>query len=78
DLLEGMLKKLFGNQIPKAEFERILPELKQKILDDMPDFSDDDDEEEDELDELDLDFLFRDLPPKKRKSRKKRGFQELL
>lgn len=76
DLLEGMLQKLFGSKIPKAEFERMLPELKQMMLNSMPDFSDDDEEEDD--DELDLDFIFRDLPPKKKKSRKKRGFQELF
>ncbi len=77
DLLEKMLHKMFGNKVPKAEFERMLPELKQQILNTMPDFSDDDDEEEE--DELDLDFLFRDFPPSstKRKKRKK-GFQELL
>ncbi|MDZ8049944.1 MAG: tetratricopeptide repeat protein [Aulosira sp. ZfuVER01] len=76
DLLEGMLKKLFGNKIPKAEFERMLPELKQMMLNSMPDFSDDDDDE----DEIDLDFIFRDLPParKKRKGRTRGGFQDLF
>ncbi|WP_042342450.1 tetratricopeptide repeat protein [Calothrix sp. PCC 7507] len=75
ELLSGMLKKLFGNKIPKAEFERMLPELKQMMLNSMPDFSDDDDD-----DELDLDFIFRDLPPspKKKKGRTRGGFQELF
>nr|WP_243147294.1 tetratricopeptide repeat protein [Scytonema sp. UIC 10036] len=78
DLLEGMLQKLFGNKIPKAEFERMLPELKQKILNKMPDFSDE--EEDDDDDELDLDFIFGNLPPasRKQKNKKKRGFQEFL
>ncbi len=77
DLLSGMLKKLFGSKIPQAEFERMLPELKQMMLNEMPDFSDDD---EDEDDELDLDFIFRDLQPKqkKRKGKRKKGFRELL
>lgn len=71
DLLEGMLKKLFGSKIPQAEFEQMLPELKQMMLNSMPDFSDNYEEEEDELD---LDFFFRNSPPRKKKSRKKRGF----
>jgi len=76
EFLERMLQKLLGNKVPKAEFERMLPELKQKMLNNMPDFLDD---EEDD-DELDLDFIFRDLPPRsnKRKSRRKSGFQELF
>jgi hypothetical protein len=50
------------------------------MLNNMPDFSDDDDEdEEDEEDGIDLDFIFRNSSPsKKRKGRKKAGFQELL
>ncbi|AFZ58691.1 tetratricopeptide repeat protein [Anabaena cylindrica FACHB-243] len=81
DLLSGMLKKLLGNKMSKAEFERMLPELKQMMLNRMPDFSDDEDEDEDEEDdEIDLDFLFRNSSStsKKRKGRKKAGFQELL
>ncbi|MEA5505024.1 tetratricopeptide repeat protein [Halotia wernerae UHCC 0503] len=79
DLLSGMLQKLFGNKIPKAEFERMLPELKQKMLNSMPNFLDEEDEDEDE-EEPDLDFIFRNLPPapKKRKGRRKGGFQELF
>ena len=73
DLLEVMLKKLFGSKIPQAELERMLPELKQMMLNSMPDFSDDESE-----DELDLDSIFRDSPPKKRKGRRKGGFQELF
>jgi tetratricopeptide (TPR) repeat protein len=75
DFLSGMLQKLLGNKMPKAEFERMLPELKQKMLNGMPNF---DEDEEDE--EPDLDFIFGNLPPtrKKRKGRRKGGFQELL
>ncbi len=77
DLLEGMIRKLFGSKMPKAEFERMLPELKQMMLNTMPDFSDDDDEEEEESE---LDFIFRSLPPnrKQQKGRRKGGFQELF
>jgi len=74
DLLEGMIRKLFGSKMPKGEFERMLPELKQMMLNTMPDFSDDDDEEEEEPD---LDFIFRSLPPnrKQQKGRRNGGFQ---
>ena len=81
DLLEGMIKKLFGNKMSPAEFERVLPELKKMMLNNMPDFSGDEDDEddEDEEDGIDLDFIFRNSSPsKKRKGRKKAGFQELL
>jgi len=76
DFLSGMLQKLLGNKMPKAEFERMLPELKQKMLNSMPNFDEDDQEEE----EPDLDLIFGNLPPtrKKRKGRRKGGFQELL
>jgi tetratricopeptide (TPR) repeat protein len=79
DLLEGMIKKLFGNKMPQAEFERMLPELKKMMLNNMPDLSDDEDEE-DEEDGIDLDSIFRNSSStsKKRKGRKKAGFQELL
>ncbi|BAY42209.1 lipopolysaccharide assembly protein B (plasmid) [Nostoc sp. NIES-2111] len=77
ELLEGMLKKMLGNKMSKAEFERMLPELKQMMLNSMPNFDEDEDEEEEEPN---LDFIFRNLPPtsKKRKGRRKGGFQELF
>ncbi len=75
DFLEAMLKKLFGNKVPQAEFEKMLPELK-KMFNSMPDFSDDEEDEK----EIDLDFIFRDSPPKskKKKGRTRGGFQELF
>ncbi|MDJ0733160.1 MAG: tetratricopeptide repeat protein [Nostocaceae cyanobacterium] len=79
DFLLIILQQKFGDKIPESELEKMLPELKQKMLNDMPDFFDDEDEE-DEDDELDLDFIFGDLSsqPKKRKGKRKRGFRELL
>jgi tetratricopeptide (TPR) repeat protein len=76
DFLEGMIKKLFSKKIPQAQFERMLPELKQMMLNSMPDFLDDDDESEDDESEIDLDFMFRSLPPtsRKQKGRRKGGF----
>lgn len=65
--VESMIRKIFGKQIPRAELERILPELKQKMLESMPmpDFDDFDDESD-------------DSPFSTRKSKKrKRGFQDL-
>lgn len=77
DLLEGMIRKLLGSKIPKAELERMLPELKQKMFSSMPDFLEDEEEEEFEPD---LDFIFGSLPPKskKKKGRTRGGFQELF
>ncbi len=76
ELVEGMIRKFFGSKIPKAELEKMLPELKQMMLSSMPNFSDDDDEE----DEPDLDSIFVNFQPtsKKQKGRRRGGFQELL
>lgn len=80
DLLEAMLRKTLGNKIPKAEFERMLPELKKMMLNRMPNFEDDDDDYDDydDDDDDDLDFLFRNSSPRKVKGRRRGGFQELL
>jgi tetratricopeptide (TPR) repeat protein len=84
DLLDEMLRKLLGSKVPKAEFERMLPELKEMMLNNMPGLEDDDDDEyyEDDDDELDLDsiFGFGKFKPtsKKQKGRKRGGFQELF
>jgi tetratricopeptide (TPR) repeat protein len=77
ELIEGMLRKFFSDKVPKAEFERMLPELKEMMLNRMPDFGEDDNDDEDEID---LDFIFGNSSPtsKKRKGRKKSGFQELF
>ncbi|MBW4617828.1 MAG: tetratricopeptide repeat protein [Cyanosarcina radialis HA8281-LM2] len=77
DLLSGMLRKMLGNKMPKAEFERMLPELKQMMLNSMPDFDEDEDEEDEDLD---LDFIFGNLPSarKQRKKRRRGGFPELF
>ncbi|MBE9181533.1 hypothetical protein IQ268_23505 [Oculatella sp. LEGE 06141] len=46
DLLENMIRKMLGSQVPPGELKRMLPELKQMMMNDMPDF----DEEDDDLD----------------------------
>ena len=77
DLLEGMIRKFFGSKMPKAELERMLPEIKQMMLSSMPNFLDDDDDEEDEPD---LDSIFGNFrpPSRKQKGRTRGGFQELF
>jgi tetratricopeptide (TPR) repeat protein len=45
DLLEKMIRKMLGNQVPPSELKRMLPELKQMMLNSMPpDMFGDDDE----------------------------------
>ena|GEM_PF-458031 len=81
DFLEKMIRKLLGSKIPKAEFERMLPELKQMMLSSMPNFlededEDDDDDDEYDDDELDIDSIFGNFPPTSRKQKgRKKGFQ---
>lgn len=69
-MLEAMIRRLFGNKIPRAELDRMLPELKQKMLNDMPNFNDDDYFEED--DAFDLDAMFGG-----NRKKRKRSFRDL-
>lgn len=68
DFVENMIRKIVGKQIPKAELERLLPMLKQKMLESLPEFDDSDDEPE-------FDFPFPLSPPKSKK--RKPRFQDL-
>jgi tetratricopeptide (TPR) repeat protein len=43
EILEQMIRKMFGNQIPPSELKRMLPELKRMAMDGMPDFEEEDD-----------------------------------
>jgi tetratricopeptide (TPR) repeat protein len=47
NILEQMIRKMFGNQIPPSELKRMLPELKRMAMEEMPDFDDDDDDDDD-------------------------------
>lgn len=81
DFLEATIRNLFGSKIPKSELERMLPELKQKMKNSMPDFleDDDDDDDYDEEFELDLESIFGSRSTsKKKKGRTRGGFQELF
>lgn len=65
DVMEAMVRRMFGGQIPKAELDRMMPELKRRMLDEMPMFADDEDDIDDDEDDIDLDDIFG--KPKKRK-----------
>jgi tetratricopeptide (TPR) repeat protein len=44
-LLEDMIRKMLGSKIPPAQLKQMLPELKQRLLDNMPDFEEEEEEE---------------------------------
>lgn len=73
--LERMIHKMLDGKLPQDEIERMIPELKQKMLSKMSSFS-----EEDPEDEMDFDSLFDRMPnnSRKKKGRTKGGFQELF
>lgn len=62
DFVENMIRKVFGKQIPPSELERMLPQLRDMMLNSMPDF-----EEEEEDDGSDFDFIFGPKRPRKRR-----------
>lgn len=67
--MEGMIRSVFGKQIPKAELDRMMPMLMSQMINEMgalngEDFDDDDDDFDDR--DIDLDMIFGN--PKKRKS----------
>jgi tetratricopeptide (TPR) repeat protein len=55
DVLEAMIRKMFGSKIPKAELDRMMPELKSQMLNNFP--GDDFCDEEDDYDENEDDFF---------------------
>ncbi len=64
-MLEAMIRNMLGGQMPRAELDRMMPELKQQMMNDMPNFSDD---EEFEEDDFDLDAIFGGSPKKRKRS----------
>ena len=65
ELLENMLRKMFGGKIPPNELKQMLPQLKQMMSSMPPDLG----EEED----FDFDFPFGELsPPSKRPPKRRR------
>jgi tetratricopeptide (TPR) repeat protein len=45
-LLEDMIRKMFGSKMSPAELQRMLPELKRMVMNDMPSFGSEDDEDD--------------------------------
>ncbi|MGG6268962.1 tetratricopeptide repeat protein [Leptolyngbya sp. AN03gr2] len=43
-MLEAMIRQIFGQKIPKAELDRMMPELKRRMMNELPDFADDEDD----------------------------------
>lgn len=69
DIMEAMIRQMFGQQIPKSEIDRMLPELKQQMLNDLPDLGDDDGAD---------DEFYIDPPIRFEKSKRRRqGFRNL-
>jgi tetratricopeptide (TPR) repeat protein len=67
DMLEEMIRKMFGSKIPKSELDRMMPILKQQVLNQMPDdFADDDDDDDDDF--FNFDAIFGRKPRKRSRS----------
>ncbi len=46
DMLDDMIRKMFGNKVPPEELKRMLPQMKKMMMNNMPDFPDFDDEDD--------------------------------
>lgn len=65
ELLESMIRKMFGGKIPPNELKRMLPQLKQMMNNMPPDFDED-------QEDVDFRFPFGELPPARRSPKRKR------
>ncbi len=63
EFMENMIRKMFGNKIPPDQLERMMPQFKQKMMNDMPP---DDDEDEG------FGFPFGASPPKRSAKRSRK------
>ncbi len=45
DMLDDMIRNMFGDKVPPAELKKMLPQMKKMMMNNMPDFGDDDDED---------------------------------
>jgi tetratricopeptide (TPR) repeat protein len=45
EMLENMIRSMFGNKIPPAELKRMMPDLKRMMMSEMPDLVDGDDDD---------------------------------
>jgi len=82
EFMEEMIREILGGRLSPSELERMIPEIKQKMLNEMPGFFefDDDDDDDDDDDEIDFATLLgrTSSNSKKNKGRNRGGFQELL
>jgi hypothetical protein len=69
-IVRKMAKKMFGNDVPPAMLEMMLPELMRRMEAEMSGMGFDDDEDEDDFFEINP----FGPPPTKKKGRKSRGF----
>ena len=68
-MLENMIRKLFGSKVPPSELKRMMPQLKQMMMNSMPpDFGEDEDDEGD----FDFGFPFGGFMPPSNKPPKRR------
>lgn len=70
DMLDSLIRNMFGGKVPAAELKRMLPELKQMMMNNLPDFEE---EEEDENDNFSgFGFPFGIFPGSKKSSKRRR------
>ncbi len=68
DMLDSLIRNMFGGKVPAAELKRMLPELKQMMMNNLPDF-----EEDDEDDNFSgFGFPFGVFPGSKKSSKRRR------
>ncbi len=65
DMLESMIRQMFGQKLPPDELERMMPELKRMMINDLPELAEEE-EEDDFFDFPEFPPIF-EMPPKKRK-----------
>jgi len=56
DMLDAMIRNMFGDKVPPNELKRMLPEMKKMMMNNMPDFGDFDDDDDDPLKGLSLSY----------------------
>lgn len=56
DMLDAMIRNMFGDKVPPNELKRMLPEMKKMMMNNMPDFGDFDDDDDDPLKGISLSY----------------------
>jgi tetratricopeptide (TPR) repeat protein len=60
EFMENMIRKMFGNKIPPDQLEKMMPQFKQMMMNDLPPGDDDDDDDDEDEG---FGFPFGALPP---------------